>query len=61
MIKTEFGTVSLRNDGYLYITSKKNNGKLLHRLIFEKKHGKIPNGYCVHHKMGIKLIILLKI
>lgn len=50
METNEFGNVSLRNDGYYYITSKKNNGKLLHRLIFEKYYGEIPDGFCVHHK-----------
>ena len=55
MIKSEFGNVSQRDDGYLYITSKMNNGKLLHRLIFEKEYGSIPEGYCIHHIDGNKL------
>ena len=55
MIKSEFGNVSQRADGYLYITSKLNNGKLLHRLIYEKAYGSIPEGYSIHHIDGNKL------
>ena len=55
-LKTDFGNASLRKDGYYIITSSKegNNGKLLHRLIWEKHYGKIPCGYIVHHSNGIK-------
>ena len=52
-ISTKFGKARLNNKGYYTITSRKegNNGKLLHRLIFEDFYKtKIPKGYVIHHK-----------
>lgn len=52
--ETEWGTARLRKDGYYYISTKKYNGRLLHRLIYEKHYGPIPDGFCVHHVDGDK-------
>ena len=49
MIKTEFGNAYKRKDGYWQISSGANQGKLLHRLIYEANFGSIPTGFCVHH------------
>lgn len=57
-IKTKFGTAKPQKRGYYIITSKKegNNGKLLHRLIWEDFYGcKIPEGYIIHHRNFNKL------
>lgn len=53
-IKTEFGTATLLKDGYYQITTCKegNKGKLLHRLIYEKYYGEIPEDCHIHHKDG---------
>lgn len=55
LFKNKFGRISLRKDGYYYCSGKKNNGKLLHRLIYEESYGKIPNDKIVHHIDGNKL------
>lgn len=49
MIKTKFGNAYQRKDGYYQISSGNNQGKLLHRLIYEEHYGPIPNGFCIHH------------
>ena len=51
LLITEFGRARLGSNGYYRITSRRegNHHKLLHRLIFEKFHGPIPEGYTVHH------------
>ena len=56
LLITEFGRARINSGGYYHITSRKegNHHKLLHRLIFEKFHGPIPQGYSVHHINGIK-------
>lgn len=56
-IQTEFGNVGINKDGYRYITSSKegNYGKTLHKLIYEKHYGKVPEGFEVHHKDWNKL------
>lgn len=56
MINTKFGNARINNDGYYIISSKKegNNGKLLHRLIWESIWGKLPEGWIVHHLDGNK-------
>ncbi len=42
-----------RRDGYIILSI--NNKKILeHRYIWEKHYGKIPKGYEIHHKNGIK-------
>ena len=53
-METEFGTAYKRKDGYYQISSGTNQGKLLHRLIYEKNFGSIPTGFCVHHINGDK-------
>ena len=54
IIQTEFGNGRIRNDGYIQITTTENKGKLLHRLVYEKHYGSIPEGFCVHHVNGDK-------
>lgn len=52
-ITTKFGTAKIDCTGYYEITSRKegNNGKKLHRLIFEEFYGiTVPEGFVVHHK-----------
>ena len=51
-LHTKFGTAKIQQTGYYIITSVKqgNNGKKLHRLIFEDFYGEIPEGYVIHHK-----------
>lgn len=49
MIKTKFGNAYQRKDGYYQISSGNNQGKLLHRMIYEEHYGSIPNGFCIHH------------
>ena len=46
---TKFGRAYQRKDGYYQISSGTNQGKLLHRLIYEENFGSIPEGFCVHH------------
>ena len=58
MIETKFGIANLDADGYYHITSRKegNNGKYLHRLIFEDFYQTtIPNNWIIHHDDGNKL------
>ena len=45
MIKTEFGNAIISN-GYLRLIP---TGELVHRKIYEKYIGKIPEGYQIHH------------
>ncbi len=57
VLNTKFGTARLNKDGYYFITSRKegNHLKSLHRLLWEDFYGfKIPKGYHIHHKNGIK-------
>ena len=55
-IQTKFGRASLLPQGYYVIHSRNENmSKFLHRLIWEDFYGcKIPEGYVIHHKNGIK-------
>lgn len=56
-LNTKFGIAKLDNNGYYWITSRKegNHNKFLHRLIWEDFYGfKIPKGFHIHHKNGIK-------
>ena len=46
---TEFGNAYKRKDGYYQISSGINQGKLLHRLIYEENFGPIPEGFHIHH------------
>lgn len=57
ILHTEFGRAKIDAQGYYTITSRKegNHRKRLHRLVFEKFHGSIPDKYIVHHKDGDKL------
>ena len=48
-METKFGNAYQRKDGYYQISSGANQGKLLHRLIYEENFGSIPNGFCIHH------------
>lgn len=57
VLYTKFGNAKLNNKGYYMITSRKegNNGKLLHRLIFEDYYQinlneEFPNGVVIHHE-----------
>lgn len=54
MLKTKFGNAYKRKDGYYQISSGANQGKLLHRLIYEECYGTIPEGFCIHHIDGDK-------
>lgn len=55
-IKTKFGNARVGCNGYYEITSRKegNNGKKLHRLIYEDYFGEIPNKCFIHHIDGNK-------
>jgi hypothetical protein len=56
-LHTKFGTAKINNSGHYRITSRKegNNGKLLHRLIWEDFYGcEVPKGYVIHHRNHIK-------
>ena len=55
-VQTKFGRASLLPEGYYVIHSRnENRSKALHRLIWEAFYGcKIPEGYVIHHKNGIK-------
>jgi hypothetical protein len=55
-IYTHFGKASIEK-GYYRITTKKegNQGKRLHKLIYEKYNGPVPKGYHIHHKDGNSL------
>jgi hypothetical protein len=57
-IKTKFGTARIEKKGYYYISSRKegNNGKFLHRLIFEDFYKiQLPKNIHIHHEDGNKL------
>ena len=51
-IKTIFGTAKIQKDGYYHITSRRegNNKKFLHILVWERKNGKKPNNFVIHHR-----------
>ena len=54
-MQTKFGNAKIQSNGYYVITSRKegNNGKYLHRLLFEDFYKcTIPKGYEIHHKNG---------
>lgn len=55
-LHTRWGTTKIGDKGYFYISSGKEgyNGNKLHRLLFESFYGKIPDGFVVHHKNGVK-------
>ena len=57
-LHTKYGTARINKEGYYWITSRKegNNGKRLHRLIWEGFYNtEVPKGYIIHHKNGDKL------
>lgn len=57
-ITTKFGTAKINSNGYYEITSRVegNNGKELHRLIYEDFYNiKIPKGFIIHHKDNNRL------
>ena len=57
-INTIFGNAKIGNRGYYVITSKKegNNGKRLHRLIYERFwEVELPQQIDIHHKDGNRL------
>ena len=57
VLKTKFGNAKLGKKGYYYISSWKegNNGKALHRLIFEDFYQiELPSNIHVHHDDGNK-------
>jgi len=45
-------TFTLRNNGYFSLTS--GNRTLMHRYVWEKEKGAIPDNYDIHHLNGIK-------
>jgi hypothetical protein len=45
-------TFTLRNTGYFSLTT--GNRTLMHRYVWEKEKGAIPNNYDIHHLNGIK-------
>ena len=56
-LNTKYGIATLDNNGYYWITSRKegNHNKFLHRLVWEDFYNfKIPDGFHIHHKNGIK-------
>lgn len=58
ILHTKFGTAKIHKNNYYMITSHKegNNGKLLHRLIYEDFWNvKLPQEIHVHHKDGNKI------
>jgi hypothetical protein len=57
VIKTEFGKAYISSKGYYMIYSNElnNKGKLLHRLVYEKFIGIIPDNYDIHHIDGNRL------
>lgn len=48
-METKYGHVYQRKDGYFQVSSGINQGKLLHRLVYEEHYGSIPKGFCIHH------------
>lgn len=48
-METKYGHVYQRKDGYYQVSSGINQGKLLHRLVYEEHYGSIPDGFCIHH------------
>ena len=55
---TKYGTARINKEGYYWITSRKegNNGKRLHRLIWEDFYNtEVPKGYVIHHRNFNKL------
>lgn len=48
------GGIKIAADGYKYIYQGNRNYVAEHRLIWKKKHGKLPDGYVVHHLNGEK-------
>ena len=55
---TKYGSIGVNTNGYYIVRSRKegNNGKLLHRLIWEDFYNrKIPQGYDIHHINNDKL------
>lgn len=57
-LTTKYGTAKINKDGYYWIVSSKegNNGKRLHRLIYEDFWDvKLPKEIVIHHKDGNKL------
>lgn len=57
-LHSKYGTARINNEGYYWITSRKegNNGKRLHRLIWEDFYNtEVPKGYVIHHRNFNKL------
>ncbi len=54
VLNSKYGTAKIDRGKYYRISSGKegNNGKYLHRLLFEEFYGEIPDGFIVHHKNG---------
>ena len=53
--ETEFGLAIVNHNGYIQVVSGEYRNKFIHRLIWEKHNGKIPNRYQIHHIDGNKL------
>lgn len=50
--KKDVGTISHRNDGYVYVKVGDDDWEREHNLVWEKANGKIPKGYRVLHLDG---------
>jgi len=48
------GGKTTTTDGYIRITAGEHRGELEHRMLWERKHGKIPRGFDVHHVNEIR-------
>jgi len=48
-MRRKYGTGGITKKGYIRI-----NGKMAHRIVWEKENGAIPDGYFIHHKDGNK-------
>lgn len=47
------GGKSLEWTGYVRITAGQHRGRYEHTVVWEQKHGPLPEGWCVHHRDGI--------
>lgn len=55
VLHTKWGVAKVDSTGYYKINTFEEQGKRLHRLIYESVWGKLPKGWVVHHIDGDKL------